>query len=497
MLNLLFATSEAVPFAKTGGLADVCGALPIQLRQLGHAVTVIMPAYRCIRDSGIPIRKLDLEFEVPVGNRAVAGGLLAAELPDSDVPVYFVEQDDYFDRDHLYGEGGVDYRDNCERFVFFSRAALEAIRILQLQVDIVHCHDWQTGLVPVYLNAEYRVAHPYERVASVMTIHNMAYQGRFWHWDMLLTGLDWKYFNWKQLEFHGDLNLLKAGIVFADSITTVSPRYAEEIQTADYGCGLASVLAQRHDDLRGILNGVDYAQWNPSTDPHLEATYDVTDWKSGKAACKSAVQEELGLPKASETPLIGVVGRLAEQKGLDLILDIMHRWSDHENVQWAVLGTGEREYEKRLERLAAAFPQRVAVRLEFSNRMAHRIEAGSDLFLMPSRFEPCGLNQFYSLIYGSVPVVHATGGLADTICNADAQSIADKTANGFSFDTYNVDQCEIALRKAIDTYHTDRTTWDQLVQTGMSQDWSWRASAEKYSQMYHDAISRLKTTVSA
>lgn len=497
VLKVLIPTSEAVPFAKTGGLADVCGALPIQLQQLGHDVTLIMPAYRCIFEAGLPIRELDTSFEVPVGNRAVTGSLMMAELPGADVPVYFVVQDEYFDRDGLYGDSGIDYRDNCERFVFFSRAALEVVRILELDVDLVHCHDWQTGLIPTYMSIEYRAAHGYESMASVFTIHNLAYQGRFWHWDMLLTGLDWKHFDWQQLEFHGDLNLMKAGIVFADALSTVSPTYAGEIQTAAYGCGLEGALRQRQEVLTGILNGVDYQQWNPATDTQLPQTYDVRTWTSGKAACKAALQKELALPVASDTPLVGIVGRLVEQKGIDLIVDIIERWARYEDVQWAVLGTGQREYEKQLQRVAEQFPERVAVRLEFSNPLAHRIEAGSDMFLMPSRFEPCGLNQFYSLLYGSVPIVHATGGLADSICGAHPTTIADGTANGFSFTEYDVEHCESSLRQAVEMYRNDQTTWQQLVGRGMQQDWSWRGSAEQYTQLYNDTIARLKATLCA
>lgn len=497
MLKVLFATSEAVPFAKTGGLADVSGALPGQLRQLGHDVTVIMPAYRCIFESGLPIRKLDIEFEIPVGNKAVSGNLAVSEMPGSDVPIYFTVQNDYFDRDQLYSEAGIDYRDNCERFVYFNRAVLEAIRVLELDVDLIHCNDWQTGLIPCYLDAEYRVATPYEKIASLITIHNMAYQGCFWHWDMLLTGLAWKYFNWKELEFHGDLNLLKAGIVFADSINTVSPTYAQEIQSGPLGRGLEGVLSQRQDVLFGILNGIDHAEWHPSNDPHLIQTYDASSWRSGKAACKQALQSLVGLPPEPKLPVLGVVSRLVPQKGIALVLDIMERWARYEPVQWVVLGTGNREYEKQLERIATAFPERVAARLEFSNELAHQIEAGSDCFLMPSRYEPCGLNQIYSLCYGAVPVVHATGGLADTVCNVSEQSLAEKTANGFSFGTFNVEECERCLRQAVETFVNDPDIWQQLVETGMAQDNSWRASAKQYSQLYHDTVARRKQTVCA
>jgi starch synthase len=490
VLKVLFATSEAVPFAKTGGLADVSGALPSQLRQLGHDVVVFMPAYRCVFESGLPIRKLDIHFDVPVGNRAIHGSICVSEMPNSDVPIYFIHQEEYFDRDHLYGEGGVDYRDNCERFVFFNRAVLEAIRLLDLDIDIIHCNDWQTGLIPCYLEAEYRAVARYEKIATLTSIHNMAYQGQFWHWDMLLTGLDWKYFNWKQLEFHGDLNLLKAAIVFSDSINTVSPTYAAEIQSAPLGCGLEGALSQKRDVLSGILNGVDYDQWHPQNDQHIAETFDEKTWKTGKAACKQALQKSLGLSEEPKTPVIGIVSRLVEQKGIDMILYIMERWARYENAQWVVLGTGTPEYEKQLRQLADNFPTKVAAKLEFSNALAHQIEAGSDLFMMPSRYEPCGLNQIYSLAYGTLPIVHKTGGLADTVFNLTEQSAKSKTSNGFVFEPFNVEACEKCLRTALDVYLNQTELWQQLVETAMAQDHSWRASAQQYSQLYRDTMAR-------
>ena len=435
-VNILLATSEAVPFAKTGGLADVCGALPIELARLGHQAAVILPAYRQTRYCGQPIEPLGIDFIVPIGSKMVTGHLLRSTMPGGKVPVYLVEQDQYYDRDELYSVDGKDYIDNCERFVFFSRAVLEAIRLLDLQVDVLHVNDWQTGLIPAYLKIEYHSVPRYQRIASLLTVHNMSYQGQFWHWDMLLTGLDWKYFNWRQMEFHGNLNLLKTGMVFADSINTVSPRYAQEIQSSPLGCGLEGVLQYRRDVLSGILNGIDPHEWNPATDPHLAANYNAETVGQGKPICKAALQKELGLPQEPAAPLVGIVGRLIDQKGFDLVADVMQRWVQTSDVQWAILGTGQPKYHKLLETLAERFPQKVAVRLEFSNPLAHRIEAGADIFLMPSRFEPCGLNQLYSLQYGTVPLVRATGGLADTITGYDPQS-PNPAANGFVFQEYS------------------------------------------------------------
>ncbi len=493
-MNILLATSEAVPFAKTGGLADVCGALPIELARSGHRPAVILPEYRQVDGCGLSIEPLGIEFIVPIGSKMVTGQLLRSELPECEVPVYLVRQDQYFDREELYGTDGKDYIDNCERFVFFSRAVMEAIRLLNLQVDVIHANDWQTGLVPAYLEIEYRGLPQYERIASLFTIHNTAFQGQFWHWDMLLTGLDWKYFNWHQMEFHGKLNLLKTGLVFADWISTVSPRYAQEIQSSPMGNGLEGVLQHRREVLSGILNGMDDGQWNPASDPHLAANYDRETIGEGKPVCKAALQEELGLPQEPRAPLVGFIGRLADQKGLDLVAEVIQQWVQKTEAQWAILGTGQPEYHQLLETLAERFPQKVAARLEFSNSLAHRIEAGADIFLMPSRFEPCGLNQLYSLKYGTVPVVRSTGGLADTITDADQRTLAEGTANGFSFGEYSPLALSETLRRACDAYARPEV-WNQLVATGMSQDWSWGRSAREYVRLYQTIVARARQTV--
>lgn len=494
-MNIVFVSSEVVPLAKTGGLADVCGALPVELARRGHRVAVVMPAYRdCFRKT-LPLTDTRHRFHIPIGQRIVSGELLETRLPHSDVPVFLVQQPEYYDRPALYGEGGQDYRDNCERFVFLNRAALETVRYFEQPVDVIHCHDWQTGLIPAYLNIEYRHARGYSQIASVFTIHNLAYQGCFWHWDMLLTGLDWKYFNWRQLEFYGQLSLLKSGLIFSDALTTVSPNYAREIQEAEQGCGLEGVLRERRDILAGIVNGVDYGIWNPATDPHLPRHYDATSWAAGKAACKAALQQELGLPQDPFVPVIGLVGRLADQKGWDLVRQVMEWWLPGEYAQWVVLGTGQPEYHELLAKLAAAHPHQVAARLQFDEGLAHRIEAASDLFVMPSRYEPCGLNQLYSLKYGAVPVVRATGGLADTVVDATAESIAGGTATGFRFDSYDAVALERALRKAVQTYRYDRGLWEQLVQTGMRQDWSWSRSADEYLQVYEQAVERKRRSL--
>lgn len=487
-MNIVFATSEVAPFAKTGGLADVCGALPAELQRQGHNVAVLMPAFRQVKDGGHALEPLGVKFDIPIGNKIVRGRLLRSTLPGSDVPVFFVEQDDYFDRPELYRVKGEDYKDNCERFVFFCRAALESIRLLHLSVDVVHCHDWQTSLIPAFLKIEYSHTLGYEKVGSVLTVHNLAYQGIFWHWDMLLTGLDWRFFNWNQMEFYGKLNLLKTGLVFSDWVNTVSPQYAREIQTDPLGCGLDGVLRQRSETLSGIVNGVDYRLWEPANDPHIAAQYDVSNWQEGKSACKAALQKELGLPELPRTPVFALIGRLADQKGWDLVVEVMRRWVHEMNVQWVILGTGEPYYHEVIGGLAREYPNRIAARLEFSDPLAHKIEAGADLFLMPSRYEPCGLNQLYSLKYGTVPVVRATGGLVDTVADCTPESVANGTATGFQFEAYNASVMEGTLRRAVETYWDDQPTWRALVETGMKQDWSWSTSARQYVDVYAKAI---------
>jgi starch synthase len=493
-VNIVLATSEAVPFAKTGGLADVCGALPLALSQLGHQVTLIMPAYREVRRDGFLLEDTGVQLSIPIGRKTVAGRLLlghlpvaddnAAKRPAADVPVYFVEQDEYYDRDGLYQDKGEDYRDNCERFVFFSRAVMEAIRLLELEVDVIHCNDWQTGLVPALLQIEYRPAIPrFENAVSLLTVHNLAYQGTFWHWDMLLTGLDWKYFNWHQMEFFGNLNLLKTGLVFADAINTVSPRYAEEIQSVPLGCGLEGVLQSRRRDLFGILNGVDYSQWSPQCDPHLVQKYGPNDAQQGKAANKAALQQELGLPREPKTPLLAFVGRLVEQKGVDLLTPVMQDWAQNQNAQWVILGTGDAKHQDQIATLAGRNPQRVASRFTFCESLAHKIEAAADMFLMPSRFEPCGLSQMYSLKYGTVPVVRATGGLSDTITDTTDETLAGGSANGFSFREYSPLALSETLSRVCNSYSRP-DVWRKIMSVGMQQDWSWRRSAREYVALY-------------
>jgi len=487
-VKILFTTTEAVPFCKTGGLGDVCGSLPQELARLGHEPVVVLPAFRQALNCGRPIEPTHVRFEVPIGRKMVPGTFLRSSLPGDTVPVYLVHQPQYYDRAELYRENSHDYKDNCERFVFFCRAALEAIKLLDLGTELVHSHDWTSGLVPAYLKAELAGVPPYDSIRSLMTIHNIAYQGNFWHWDMELTGLDWKYFNWRQMEFYGNLSFLKTGLAFADSLSTVSPRYAQEIQRSPLGCGLEGILQQRHDDLFGIINGVDYSVWNPEIDQHLNGhNYGPANFAEGKRACKAALQREMGLPENEAAPVVAMIGRLADQKGFDLVAQIIPHLAMNSPTQWVVLGTGEQHYHDLFAGLAERHPDKLAVRLGFSNELAHRIEAGADIFLMPSRYEPCGLNQLYSLKYGTVPIVHATGGLADTITNLTDETLAAGTANGFSFDTYDSTALAMTLDRAVRTF-ANREVWDQVVRTGMQQDWSWNHSAREYERLYQRTL---------
>jgi starch synthase len=494
MYKLFLAASEVAGFAKTGGLADVAGSLPRALANRGHECAVILPLYRSIRTGKTPISATEHTFSIPIGNRTVSGRLWQSVLPASSVPVYLVEQADFFDRDDpVRGQGLYqftlpngqkrDYSDNCERFIFFDRAVLETMRLLDFWPDVVHLNDWQTGLVPVYLREVYRHRPGYDGVRSVFTIHNIAYQGIFWHLDMPLTGLDWRLFNHQQLEFYGRLNLLKAGIVFSDGITTVSPTYAREIQTPYYGCGLEGVLAERHDRLFGIVNGVDYREWNPATDPNLAATYDVQSVGKGKPLCKAALQRRFGLAEQPRTPLLGMVSRLVEQKGLSLL----GRAADailQGDTQLVVLGEGDAVYHRMLLDLQGRHPHRVGITLGFDDPLAHQIEAGADIFLMPSQFEPSGLNQLYSSKYGTPPVVRATGGLADTITDCTPETLAAGTATGFRFVSYTPATFLETVRKAVELYRQYPEKWLQLMQTGMQQDWSWDRSAAEYERLY-------------
>lgn len=485
-LNIVYLTTEAVPFAKTGGLADVCGTLPSRVAQSGNRAAVIMPAFRSIREAGIPIESTDISFAIPMSRQKLVGcRLLKGYLPDGDAPVWFIDQPQYFDRESLYGTPYGDYPDNDERFAFFCRAAMVAMSRIGWKIDIVHCNDWQTGLVPALMKASSNPSLALQNAASVLTIHNLAYQGQFGRGSFAWTGLDWSHFNPEAFEFYDHLNFLKTGIITADMITTVSPRYSQEIRTAKHGCGLDGVLEAVADRVVGLTNGIDREVWNPATDTKLFRTYDVTHWKTGKLANKRGLQHAFGLEASDELPMIGLVGRLASQKGWDSILPVIRdHLSQRRPTQWIVLGSGEARYEEPLRQMAAEYPNNFAVHIGFSDALAHRIEAGSDIFVMPSLYEPCGLNQLYSLRYGSVPVVTQTGGLADTVVDCNEQTVREGTATGFYVTSNDPAGLDEAIGRALQVRYHQADVWDQLVETGMNQDWSWTKSAVEYVQVY-------------
>ncbi|OYP36504.1 glycogen synthase GlgA [Rhodopirellula sp. MGV] len=490
-MNIVYLSSEAVPFAKTGGLADVCGTLPREVAALGHRCTVIIPAFRSVRRSGCKIETTDQSFAIPMTPTKLIGGrLLRSHLPDSNVEVLMIDQPQYFDRPSLYGDASGDYPDNAERFTFFCRAALVALQRVGKRVDVLHCNDWQTGLIPGLVRTHRKKLPVLKDTATIMTIHNMAYQGQFPSDAFPLTGLDWPEFNHETYEYYGYMNYLKAGIAMSDLVTTVSPRYAMEIQTPYHGCGLDGVIASRGGRVVGITNGIDTSIWNPETDDALAARFTVGNWQEGKVANKRSLQAEFGLELNDDVPMIGLVGRLADQKGWDLILPVIEQHvAEKRPTQWMVLGSGDPRIEAELTRLAELAPKQVAAHVGFNDSLAHRIEAGADLFVMPSHYEPCGLNQLYSLRYGTVPVVTPTGGLADTVVDTSAETLAKETATGFHLRENSPRGLDEAIGRALYLRYHEKKNWADLVRRGMTCDWSWRKSASQYVELYENAVS--------
>lgn len=475
-MRVLFATSEAFPLIKTGGLADVSGALPRALLALGHDVRLVLPAYRTVLEQ-LPRTAVKTIATLAIGEHAIQ--LLETRLPRTRLKVWLVHCPALFDRagDPYHDAAGRPWDDNDRRFLRFSQtiALLALDRCgLDWRADVLHCNDWQTGLAPTLLSLEA------QRPATVFTIHNLAYQGLFPYESFAATGLPPHLWHYSALEFHGQLSFIKGGLVFADRINTVSPTYAREIQTEAFGAGLAPLLQHRRAALSGILNGIDSDAWNPGTDPHLAQRYNRRTLSS-KTNNKLALQEQLGLAQDADAPLLGFVGRLVEQKGVDWLLEALPALL-RQGAQLALLGSGAPHYEDALRRLAKAHPRSMAATIGYSEALAHRIEAGVDLFLMPSRFEPCGLNQMYSLRYGTLPVVHRVGGLADTVVDA-----SDADGNGFVFDQPSATALTATLARALQSYG-DTAQWRQLQLRGMGRDFSWRVSALAYQQLYEDAL---------
>jgi starch synthase len=477
-MHIAFVASEGVPFSKTGGLADVIGALPRALAQLGHQVTVYLPRYRQTKlaDLATVVRSITIPFDDKYRFPSVVTG-----GTQGGVRFYFVEYQEFFDREGLYGTAAGDYPDNAERFALFARAVLEASKILGAP-HIFHCHDWQAALVPVLLRTVYAEDPAFRDVATVFTIHNMGYQGLFTPETLPLLMLPWDLFTISKMEFFGQVNFLKGALTYSDFITTVSKKYSHEIQTAEYGFGLEGVLRNRASTVAGIVNGVDYDEWSPQTDKLIAATYSPQDL-SGKAKCKHDILTVFGMKDADpKLPLIGIVSRFAAQKGFDLIAQIADRLA-REEVILVVLGSGDKSYEEMFLRLSKQFPHKIAVKVAYDNTIAHKIEAGADMFLMPSRYEPCGLNQIYSLKYGTVPIVRATGGLDDTIDPWDARS---GKGTGFKFTEYTGESLLLMIKEALQAFR-DKTSWQVLMRNGMGRDFSWGASAREYGKIYDRA----------
>ncbi|HKA08640.1 MAG TPA: glycogen synthase GlgA [Gemmataceae bacterium] len=496
--SVLLASSEVVGFAKTGGLADVSGYLPLALARRGHPVAVVMPLYRSVRTGDRPIRPTEHILGVPLGRTIIPSRLWRSELPESDVPVFLIENADFFERDDPTKGLGiyqrttpdgrkVDYSDNCARFVFFSRAVMEAAPYVGFPPDILHANDWQTGLIPVYLRELYRHRADYRRMRTLFTIHNIAFQGAFPHELFHLTGLDFRLYNPHQLEFYGQFNLLKGGVVFADWVNTVSPTYANEIRTPTFGCGMEGVLNERRDRLSGIVNGVDYTSWDSATDPHIAQNFTPETVIDGKAVCKADVQRLFGLPVERHIPLLGMVARLTEQKGVDLVIkaaDDMFKLP----VQLVILGEGDTGYHARLYAMRDQYPKNVGLHVGFAETLAHKIEAGSDLYLMPSLFEPSGLNQLYSLRYGTPPIVRTTGGLADTIIDTTEESLLTREPTGFRFQAYTPQALAGTVRWAVHLYNDRPDTFLRIMRNGMKADWSWDRSAAGYEKIYQRLV---------
>ena len=487
-MKILFVASEVDPFAKTGGLADVAAALPKALKSLGHDVRIALPLYRQVNRKKFGLKATTIKVSVQVGPETLEGCIWEAALPKTQVPTYLLECAPLFDRDGLYQDQGNDHPDNLRRFSFFAQAALRMLPALGWQPDVVHCHDWQAALAVAPLAFGPLGQEPFfSSMGTVFTVHNLAYQGLFPKAQWALTQLPDAAFSIHGLEYYGQINCLKGGLVSAGLLTTVSPTYVREIQTPEFGCGLEGVLTSRKPDLVGILNGIDPEEWNPQADPHIAARYSGQQL-AGKSLCKLALQKSQRLPEVHDL-LIGMIQRLAEQKGIDIFAEALEELMALP-LQIVILGTGDPKYHQQLEQLAARFPERLALNLKFDNALAHQIEAGADAFLMPSRFEPCGLNQMYSMRFGTVPIVKRVGGLADTVVDVNPTTLAEKSATGFVFEEHSARHLVDAVKRAM-TAFGDHALWTTLMQAGMRQDFSWTRSASDYVQLYERA--RAKT----
>lgn len=487
-INILFVASEVDPFAKTGGLADVSSALPKAIKEQGHEIRIMLPRYRFISERKFKLHDIIRlkDIPIPVGNDTALGNVKSSFISNlkEKVQVYFLDNEKYFGRDGVYQSptSKKDYKDNDERFVFFCRGVLETLKRLGWQPDIIHCNDWQTGLIPAYLKTLYADDPLFKNVKTIFTIHNMAYQGSFPFETFEKSNLPKDAFKAEGVEAYGKFNFLKAGLVYADTITTVSEKYAHEICDSDeYGAGLNGLLHTRKKDLRGILNGIDTHIWNPLSDEHIFRKYDIKSIDA-KVDNKRALLRKFGLAFEETTPVIGAISRLVEQKGFDLVLEVIEDLMK-QKVQFVMLGSGDAELEKHFDKVQKKYPKQMGITFGYDEELAHMIEAGSDLFLMPSRYEPCGLNQMYSMRYGTLPIVRATGGLDDTVEDYSGSG----KGTGFKFEKYDAKELMKALLRAIKVFQ-QQDEWKKLMRNGMQKDFSWAHSASKYISLYKDLL---------
>lgn len=482
-MRILLASSEVYPFSKTGGLADMVGALGKALGAAGHRTGIVTPLYQGIRERFPELKPLAIPLDSPLGATRVQGEVWTL-TPSKGLTIYFVDQPDFYQRSTLYQKYGVDYEDNAERFIFFSKAIAHLALHLPWKPEVLHLNDWQTGLASLLIRHQRKLPGWAGGPRTCFTIHNLAYQGVFPASRYALTNLPWDYFVPEGVEFHGQTNCLKAGIAYADIITTVSPRYSREITTEEYGCGLDGLLRHRHADVHGILNGVDYEEWNTLHNPYIRVPYSSANL-DGKAENKRALQAEFGLPPSLDVPLFGSIGRMVEQKGVDILLGALNQQLAGD-LQFVMLGTGSAAFERAFQDLAAKYPSKAAVTIGFDHGLSHRIEAGCDFFLMPSRFEPCGLNQMYSLRYGTIPVVRMTGGLDDTV--TDIRENAAK-ANGIKFGEYSSRALAKGIHKA-EALYGESELLGHYRRNAMAADFSWERTAGDYVRVYEQAKRR-------
>lgn len=482
-MNILFASSEVFPFAKTGGLADVAGALPLALKELGHDVRVIMPRYKTVDKHSQALKDLNKTISVPIGMETKNGKLFEGKLFES-VPIYFLDQPQYFQRDFLYGQPNQEYPDNASRYIYFCRGVLETCKEIGFQPDIIHCNDWQTGLIPVYLKITYKNDGFFSRTGTVFTIHNLAYQGNFQPSDISLAHLPWDVYNMEGVEFYDKFSFLKSGLMYSDILTTVSKSYKDEICTPEHGFGMDGILRSRENNLFGILNGVDYTKWNPETNPWIKKNYGLENLED-KQECRKDLINELGLKVSASTPIICFVSRLSYQKGFELLKEGMQQIMK-QGFAFVGIGAGQIEYQDYFQNLPKQFPGRCATFVGYKESLAHKTLAGSDMLLLPSQFEPCGLTQLYALKYGSVPIVRSVGGLKDTIQNFSSFS---KKGTGFKFHGFATTHMDRSIKRARDVF-MEQPVWKQLIVNGMKKDYGWNRSAREYQKLYNDILER-------